>query len=221
MTGESGTNPIESAVTGVCRAGAVLTIRALCGGGSRWAEAPDPDSPTVYYANHASNLDGPLVWAAMPPAVRNRSRLVAASDYWGKADLRGYVAGRVFGALLIARRGISRRTHPVPRLAGVLEGGGSLIIFPEGTRDHGERVGPFKPGLHRVAKRVPTARFVPAFVQNLHRVLPKGEVLPVPILASVTFGPALSFEPDEPRDRFMGRLRDGLVALAGPAGRAA
>ena len=72
-----------------------------------------------------------------------------------------------------------------------LKSGISVIIFPEGTRNPDGEVNPFKPGLFHLAKARPEVAFVPVFIENLNRVLPKGEVLPVPMLCSVTFGESM------------------------------
>jgi hypothetical protein len=45
-------------------------------------------------------------------------------------------------------------------------------------------------------------------------VLPKGQVLPVPLLCTATFGPALTLAPGEGKDAFLARAREALLALA-------
>ena len=43
--------------------------------------------------------------------------------------------------------------------------------------------------------------------------MPKGEVVPVPILCSVTFGEPIQLEPGEERAGFLIRARQAVVAL--------
>ena len=43
----------------------------------------------------------------------------------------------------------------------------------------------------------------------------KGEILPVPLLGSSTFGPPLRLNPGETRQDFLVRARDALVTLGG------
>ena len=50
---------------------------------------------------------------------------------------------------------------------------------------------------------------VPAWIDNIQRVMPKGEVVPVPILCSVTFGAPIGLEPEEERRAFLDRARAG------------
>jgi hypothetical protein len=54
---------------------------------------------------------------------------------------------------------------------------------------------------------------VPAWIDNIQRVLPKGEVVPVPILCSVTFGAPIRLEEGEDRRHFLDRARDAVIAL--------
>jgi hypothetical protein len=54
---------------------------------------------------------------------------------------------------------------------------------------------------------------VPVFIENLNRVLPKGEVLPVPMLCSVSFGGPLRLAAGENKPQFLSRAREALLAL--------
>ena len=59
----------------------------------------------------------------------------------------------------------------------------------------------------------PDIELVPAWLENLNRILPKGEIVPVPLLGSVTFGAPISLDGDEPKGHFLQRARHALVAL--------
>ena len=50
--------------------------------------------------------------------------------------------------------------------------------------------------------------------ENLNRVLPKGEFVPIPLLCTVTFGAPLSLQAGEDKTRFLDRARAALLALA-------
>ena len=43
--------------------------------------------------------------------------------------------------------------------------------------------------------------------------MPKGEVVPVPILCTVTFGAPLALQPGEERRAFLDRARAAVIAL--------
>ena len=198
-----------AAIVGFAR---VLTgVRALWPGGAPTA------GPRVYYANHASHGDFALVWACLPADLRERTRPVAGRDYWEVNAVRRYVAERLFRAVLIDRKTETRTEDPIGQRAAALEGGDALIVFPEGTRNMGdERLQPFKSGIYWLAKACPDVEFVPVWIENLSRVMPKGRILPVPLLCTLTFGEPLHLHEGEDKDAFVARMRDALLALAPP-----
>ena len=52
------------------------------------------------------------------------------------------------------------------------------------------------------------------WIANLNRVMPKGRVLPLPLLCTTSFGAPLRLEDDESKEHFLQRSRDALLALA-------
>jgi 1-acyl-sn-glycerol-3-phosphate acyltransferase len=94
-----------------------------------------------------------------------------------------------------------------------LEGGASIILFPEGTRGNADEPQPFKAGLYNLALRFPQVVLVPAWINNVQRVMPKGEVIPVPVLCSVTFGAPMALQIGEDRRAFLDRARQTVMAL--------
>jgi 1-acyl-sn-glycerol-3-phosphate acyltransferase len=195
------------AVTGFARL--VTGVRA------NWRDcAPDP-RPRVYFANHTSHGDFVLIWTVMPPALRRLTRPVAGADYWNVSATRRYIGRRVFNAVLIERERASRQEDPILQMARALDDGNSLILFPEGTRNlTEERLQPFKSGLYRLSKTRPAVDLVPVWIQNLNRVMPKGEFIPIPLLCTVTFGAPLRLMDGEERDAFLARSSAALLDLA-------
>jgi 1-acyl-sn-glycerol-3-phosphate acyltransferase len=126
------------------------------------------------------------------------------------------LAKDVFNAVLIERKQVTRASNPLAPMLDALSAGDSLIIFPEGTRGPGHEIAEFKPGLFHLAKGCPSAEFVPVFIENLSRVLPKGEIFPVPILCSVNFGTPLTLRDGESKPDFLTRAREAVVALQSP-----
>lgn len=196
------------------------SIRIITGVRARWAgveplSADGAVRQRIYFANHTSNLDAPVIWASLPRRLRHATRPVAAQDYWLGGPVRRYLATRVFKCVLIERKRVTVSSNPLGKMGEALEQGSSLIIFPEGGRFDGEEgeVGEFKPGLWHLARRHPEVELVPVYLENLNRILPKGDFLIVPLLAAVTFGTPIRFQEDEPRQEFLSRAREAVAAL--------
>jgi 1-acyl-sn-glycerol-3-phosphate acyltransferase len=168
----------------------------------------------VYFANHSSNGDFVLIWTVLPPPLRRRTRPVAALDYWLTSPLRAFIGREVFNAVLIDRRPEARAEDPVTQMASALDQGASLILFPEGKRNSAdEPLLPFKSGLYHLAKARPEVDLVPVWIANLNKVMPKGEIIPVPLICTVTFGAPMHVAPDEAKDAFLARASNALLAL--------
>lgn len=188
-------------------------VRLLCGAYPRWRGcAPDP-RPRIYFANHTSNLDALVLWSALPSTVRKLTRPVAAQDYWTQGPVRRYLANRVFHAILIERKKVTVRDNPLKAILDGMADDSSIIIFPEGGRFPNPEPAPFKAGLYHLANKRPDNELIPVLIDNLNRVLPKGEVLPVPLLCSITFGAPIQLEPGEPKQDFLSRARQAVCDL--------
>jgi 1-acyl-sn-glycerol-3-phosphate acyltransferase len=168
----------------------------------------------VYFANHSSNGDFVLLWTVLPAPLRRKTRPVAALDYWLKSPLRSFIGREVFNAVLIDRRPEARVADPVAQMVEALDQGASLILFPEGQRNSSDTdLLPFKSGLYHLAKARPEVDLVPVWIANLNKVMPKGEIIPVPLICTLTFGAPLRLTPDEAKDAFLSRARAALLAL--------
>jgi 1-acyl-sn-glycerol-3-phosphate acyltransferase len=193
--------------------GVVGIARLLAGGNVRRVGFTPDQRQRIYFANHASHLDFVLVWAALPPLLRAMTRPVAAKDYWDRAGLRRYLGVNVFNAVLVERNPTSAFSNVMDVLLDGLGDHHSLIIFPEGTRGDGSTIAPFKSGLYRLGKARPDVDLIPAYISNLNRVLPKGEFVPVPMLASVSFGEPMHVAEDEDKSAFLDRARNAILEL--------
>jgi 1-acyl-sn-glycerol-3-phosphate acyltransferase len=191
--------------------------RAITGARARWQGCAPVAGPRVYYANHASHADFVLVWACLPHDLRERTRPVAGLDYWSKDAFRRFAANRLFRAVLIDRNPAARKDDPIRQMAHALESGDALIVFPEGTRNTTDApLLPFKSGIYRLAVACPDVEFVPVWIENLSRVMPKGQFFPVPLLCTLTIGTPLHVHAQEDKATFVARTRDALLALAPP-----
>lgn len=173
-----------------------------------------PPGSVIYFANHSSHLDFVTIWAALPAEIRARARPVAARDYWENTALRRKLARDLFNAVLIERQRVTAATNPLEPMLAALDAGSSLIVFPEGTRSTDGRMHEFKPGLYHLARSRPTVPLVPVFLQNLSRILPKGDVLPVPLIATLFVGVPIKLEESESKAAFLERARRAVQQLA-------
>ena len=201
---------METNITGAILA---LIARFLSGASVRWIDSqPDP-CQRVYFANHTSHLDAIVLWSALPSPIRALTRPVAAKDYWTAGPIRRYLAMRVFRALLIDRTEIKVRQSPVQVMVREIGDRDSLIVFPEGGRSSGPEVGDFKSGLYYLCKKRPDLELIPVHIDNMNRILPRGEVLPVPLLTCISFGPPMWLEAGEGKTEFLQRAREAVRRL--------
>lgn len=193
--------------------------RALAGPSVRWVNCRPSTRQRVYFANHTSHLDFVVLWSVLPRRVREKTRPVAAKDYWS-SGLRKRLAVNAFNAVLVERHAKSMNgdraaaaRHTLEMLLDALSEKNSLIVFPEGTRGDGLQVAPFKSGIYYLWRERPDVQFVPVYLSNLNRILPKGEFLPVPVISRVTFGPPLRLEADESKESFLTKAHEALCGL--------
>jgi 1-acyl-sn-glycerol-3-phosphate acyltransferase len=189
-----------------------VLARLFSGASVRWIDCQPDTCQRVYFANHTSHLDPVVIWSSLPMAVRRLTRPVAAKDYWVRGRIRRHIA-QAFNALLIDRKEIKVHQSPVDLMLREIGDTHSLILFPEGGRNPDEGVGEFKSGLYYLAKKRPDLELVPVHIDNLNRVLPRGEVLPVPLLSCITFGPPMWLEAGELKAEFLDRARQAVLRL--------
>jgi 1-acyl-sn-glycerol-3-phosphate acyltransferase len=201
---------LETLLTGGSLA---LLARLLSGASVRWIDSQPDSCQRVYFANHTSHLDGIVLWSSLPPEVRAVTRPVAAKDYWTAGPVRRYLSTRVFNALLIDRRNIKVHQSPVDLMIREIGNRYSLVVFPEGSRNSGPDIGEFKSGLYYLCKKRPDLEMIPVYIDNMNRILPRGEVLPVPLLTCITFGPPIWLEAGEPKADFLRRAREAVRRL--------
>jgi len=188
--------------------------RVVSGASVRWVGCEPSPRQRIYFANHSSHFDFLVLWSALPGTVRRVTRPVAARDYWEAGRLRRYLATRVFNAVLIERRRLEgHHNDAIDVMLDAMGDGYSLILFPEGTRGTDAVPAAFRNGLHSLALRKPGLELVPVYLANLNRVLPKGELLPVPLTSSVSFGPPIQPRAGEEREAFLARAREAVLSL--------
>ena len=186
--------------------------RLITGAQGHWIGTAPKAEQRIYFANHQSHFDWVLIWAALPRDLRAITRPIAARDYWASSDFKRWLTSAVFNAVYVSRVR-TEDEDPLEPLVEALKNGDSLVIFPEGTRSSKGEPQPFKSGLYHLAEQFPDVPLVPAWIDNVQRVMPKGEVVPVPILCSVSFGTPLRLEAGEDKRVFLERARAAVIAL--------
>jgi 1-acyl-sn-glycerol-3-phosphate acyltransferase len=191
----------------------ISALRALIGVRARWESPPDLSRQRIYFANHTSHMDTLAILAALPPKARANVKPVAAADYWGKNRFLSYLSQKGLNAVLIERKSEPGQNVLQP-IMDVLAAGHSIIFFPEGTRSDQALPGDFKSGLYRMAQAFPDIYLVPVYLENLHRSMPKGKHIPLPILCTIRIGDPIGQNEGESKQDFLSRAHFAIVRLA-------
>jgi 1-acyl-sn-glycerol-3-phosphate acyltransferase len=198
-----------------------FVARLITGAQGHWYGTTPKAEQRIYFANHQSHFDWVLVWAALPRDLRAVTRPIAARDYWTATPLKHWITREIFNAVYVSRSRVAEAgvvtvkddEDPLEPLMEALRNGDSLVIFPEGTRGHAADPASFKSGLYALAQAFPEVQLIPAWIDNVQRVMPKGEVVPVPILCTVVFGAPVTLGAGEERRAFLDRARAAVIAL--------
>ena len=177
------------------------------------------DGPFIFVANHTSNMDTPLVIAALPRRLRRRLVVAAAMDNFFMDSGRAFRTVLVFNAIPIDRHKVNRRSAQIA--FELVEADWNLLIYPEGGRSPDGELHEFKGGAAYLAERtmktvIPiyihdsgwlqgpkyakAAKFVSAPDRHRHHVI-------------VTFGDAMYVEDGENLRRFNNRILDAVEQL--------
>jgi 1-acyl-sn-glycerol-3-phosphate acyltransferase len=186
--------------------------KVLSGATVRWIGCEPETCQRIYFANHTSHLDALVLWASLPKNIRSLTRPVAAVDYWQSGPVRRYMA-TVFNVLLIDRKKIKVHNSPIDMMLREIGDVNSLIVFPEGSRNLSGKMGEFKSGLFHLAKKRPDLELMPVYIDNLNRVMPKGEFLPVPLLSCISIGAPIWLESGESKAEFLQRARKSVLKM--------
>ena len=191
----------------------IVASRVISGVTVMWYDSQPDTCQRVYFANHTSHLDAPVIWAALPYTVREKTRMIAAQDYWDAGPLRRYISRKLFNAILIERENVSLKNTPIKVMLDGMRDEYSIIMFPEGGRSENGSLGEFKSGLYYLCKKRPDLELIPVYLNNMNAILPRGKTLPVPMLSRVVFGPPMWLEMDEKKDSFLDRARQAIMKL--------
>lgn len=190
------------------------SARLLTGARSLWVGCEPELKQRIYFANHNSHIDFILLWSSLPKDMRRRTRPVAASDYWTKDGFRRFLIQDTFNGVTI-KRNRENNEDPLQPIKDVLKQGYSIIFFPEGTRNLEDDVEllPFKSGLYNLHREFPDIDIIPVWISNLKRVMPKGALVPLPLLSTIIFGSPLEQHMEMDKKDFLGYAQQELLKL--------
>jgi 1-acyl-sn-glycerol-3-phosphate acyltransferase len=163
----------------------------------------DLTGPLVFVANHNSHIDTPVILRALPGRWRRRTAVAAAADYFYDKRRNALSASLLFGTVPIDRTSGAGMGHgQTAHLDRLIDDGGSLLLFAEGTRSRDGRVGRLRSGaaLLAAAHHLP---LVPVYVSGTGKAMPRGHRWMV-------------FKAGRPGPRHQLEIRFGTPIVSGP-----
>ncbi|GAB2586155.1 lysophospholipid acyltransferase family protein [Kribbella endophytica] len=168
------------------------------------------DGPALIVANHSSHLDTPLVLCTLPDAMRRKTAVAAAADYFFDTWWRATASAIVFNTFPIERRGGKLSATPGDLLAD----GWNVVVFPEGTRSPDGWMERFRMGAAYLAveHNVP---IIPVGIKGSFAAMPRGRGWPVPgrPTVAVRYGDPLHAAEGESAREFAPRISAAVSAL--------
>jgi 1-acyl-sn-glycerol-3-phosphate acyltransferase len=166
-------------------------------------------SPFVLAANHNSHLDILVLTAALPVRLIAGTHVVAAHDYFSRHRLLFALVNYLFQPVWVDRR--SGGGGALEKMGAILDEGGSVLIFPEGTRGEAGRIAHFHEGVGKLVAERPDVPLLPVFLRGPERAMPRKAPVPLPVWQHVTFGPPQRLSGES--GKITAELRRTLLAL--------
>ncbi|GAA4746837.1 lysophospholipid acyltransferase family protein [Gordonia alkaliphila] len=150
-----------------------------------------PEGKVLLASNHLAVVDS----FYLPLMSPRRVFFLAKSEYFTEPGLKGRFKKWFFstsGQIPIDRSGASAAAGALTAGRRILDDGGVLCLYPEGTRSPDGRLYKGKTGLARMALESGTP-VVPVAMINTDRINPPGTILPRPTRITIKFGTPLDF----------------------------
>jgi 1-acyl-sn-glycerol-3-phosphate acyltransferase len=172
--------------------------------------------PVIFVANHSSHLDTPTILRALPRDWRKRTAVAAAADYFYKSRWRAWSAALVFNTVPMGRTGGGLSSGASDHVHELIADGWNLLIFPEGTRSRGGKIGQVRSGAAVLAAQH-GLNIVPIWVGGTHEAMPPGQNWPTRIpgrffsrrvKVEVRFGPPIPPRDPSERREVMAEVRE-------------
>jgi 1-acyl-sn-glycerol-3-phosphate acyltransferase len=193
----------------------ILTVRiALAVVGLRYVVEGDQhilDRPAVYCVNHTSNVEPPILFAAL-------RRLVPRLLILYKKELRKLpilnIGFDLVGFIPVDRGNREQTTRALETAVARLNAGASFLVFPEGTRSRTGDLLPFRKGAFVMAMRA-GAPVVPIAISGARDAMRKGSSIIRPTTIRLRVGTPIETRdlPDNRRDELVHSVRTAVQQL--------
>lgn len=164
-----------------------------------------PRGVAIIAANHSSALDIFLLGALM----NGRPHIWYVLEYYSSTPVLGFFVRRL--GIFVDRENPTRAARALINGIRLVAGHDrSTIIFPEGGRFNDDSIHPFFEGCALIAKKTGEP-LIPVFLFNAGRVYPPGSFFIYRDPVNVTFGPAMSYLPEDTPKTFTERVYQWFV----------
>jgi 1-acyl-sn-glycerol-3-phosphate acyltransferase len=169
------------------------------------------DGPAVYCANHTSNVEPPILFAAL-------RRLVPRLAILYKKELRSLpilnIGFDLVGFVPVDRGNREQTSRALDTAVAKLNAGWSFFVFPEGTRSRTGELLPFRKGAFVMAMRA-GAPIVPIAISGAREAMQKGSYIIRPATVRLRLGAPIATRGvgDERRDELVHSVRAAVQRL--------
>jgi 1-acyl-sn-glycerol-3-phosphate acyltransferase len=196
--------PLLAYARGVLRFGRFILGFRVCVTGREHLDGP---RPRVFMANHASFVDGPLVFILAPERLR-----VILKKTLFRIPILG-PGMKYVGFVPVDRRGGGGKAG-IERAADVMRTEGrSFLIFPEGTRSRDGEIQAFRRGGFFLALSA-RAPIIPVSIRGAFQIMPRGRWAPRRGTVDIIFHPPVETEGAGPKDidDLMEKVRNAVAS---------
>jgi len=198
---------------GPLRLATMLAARPSVDGVDRLSDLAelDPSPPLIFAPNHHSHLDTLLMSSVVPNPWREHLVVAAAADYFFDQRWKAALSALALNAIPIDREVTNRRSSD--RFRELVEGGSSLLIYPEGGRSPDGWGQSFRGGAAYLSARTGAA-VVPVYIDGTGAIFGKGASRLRPGRTRVVFGRPIRPAEGENTRRFNERIEQAVNRLA-------
>lgn len=143
------------------------------------------DRAAIYFVNHSSNVEPPLLFLALRKLFPRFQILYKAEIHKIPILAHGF---DIVGFVPIERGNRERSEQAINQAVEQIRQGNSFLVFPEGTRSRTGELLPFRKGVFVMALRA-QAPMVPTAITGAREAMRKGSIVIWPVTVRMRFGP--------------------------------